>query len=139
VAVMPSKLSKQPDFPMKFKVFLRWVVPGPRLYDERFHIYRKFLYEYHAGMWDLHPGHAKDSGYQSSDQEADTLIARLVKYGLSGSNYDTTLFFETKRQLEQWRNIKRIQQRKNALQSRWLKYYRKKLLRLLKNRRGDIS
>lgn len=144
----PKRASKPPAFPMKFKVYIRWMVPGPRQHSARLHIFRQFLYasfaagEYYQAYQSF-PRAYPLIGYNAeetdatrqrmAESKADDLIARLSRDGVARPE-DGVDFFETMRAIVRWRAKRKIQQRKDARASRTLKNYRKKILWLLLDR-----
>jgi hypothetical protein len=128
-----GKPDKRPiKFPMQFRVFLRLAIGG-RSYGDRLHIFR--LYHNAYLQTGIQPNQGED--YSTHEGRQKTTDARIAFYNLNGvieSAYH--LHFNN---IRSWREFTQRQQRKDALNSRWLKDKRKKILTLLKKRISDIS
>ena len=70
-----------------------------------------------------------------AEKMRDDFIVKLSTEGIS----DQVRCFELIHHLQQWQKSNRIEQRKQANQSRWLKENRKKLLWLLNWRKNALS
>ena len=116
---------KPPDFPMPFKVFLRDAFGG-RLYAERLRMFRKFLRWFYQNFTTAQGRKTA----QAPEILTDSQINGLAANGVSDPHW----YFETVRDIQGWRKENRVQQRHAAINSRWIKYQRKKLLRVLENR-----
>jgi hypothetical protein len=121
---MPSKLDNPPVFPMKFKVFLRWMTPDLRHHAERLRLIRQYLYEALK---------ANPLPSEVAEKSADELISFMSRHGLKNQNNPVD-FFTMMKAVKAWRKSQMIQQRKNARASRTLKNYQKKILQLIQNR-----
>jgi hypothetical protein len=110
-----------PDFPMKFKEFLRRAFGG-RLHSDRLRLFRKFLVNHLF------------ASYVNPEEMAVDHIAGWIK-----NKMQPTAYFHIIQEIKEWRPRNKIQQRRNANESRRLKENRKKILYLLKNRLTDIS
>ena len=104
------KEEKPPNFPMKFKVFLRWAFRG-RSHAERLCLYRKFTHQYFAGE-------------SAAEVKTQAFIAKQSYDGID----DPTWFFPVCQDIAAWRKVNRIKQRKEAANSRWAKEKMKKPL-----------
>lgn len=110
---------KPPKFPMKFREFLRRAFGG-RLHGDRLHMFRKFL----------------KSEYSYGNPDVPTsLISKISEAGIR----DQDTYYGFVGQIKQWRAVNRLQQRKAAGQTRWLKESRKKLLTVLQKRINALS
>ena len=133
---------------MKFKVFLRWMIPDLRHYESRLLIFRRFLYAtFKDRIGYFYPNPHPPTPFtfdsiayasaqerdQAAEKQADDLIARLRRNGLAHTD-DGLHFFELREDVRAWRARRRQQQRKEARSSRTLKNYRKKILELLQKR-----
>jgi maltodextrin utilization protein YvdJ len=119
-------------FPLKFRVFLRLAIGG-RSYGDRLHIFRKYHNAYLQTVIQPNPGEDYSTA-ESREKVTDSRIAFYNQNGLIESAY--RLHFNN---IRSWRGFTNRQQRKNAINSRWLKENRKKILTLLKKRISDIS
>src|ERR1035441_1592102 len=119
-------------FPLKFRVFLRLAIGG-RSYGDRLHIFRKYHNAYLQTVIQPNPGEEYSTA-ESREKVTDSRIAFYNQNGLIESAY--RLHFNN---IRSWRGFTNRQQRKNAINSRWLKENRKKILTLLKKRISDIS
>ena len=104
-----GKAPKPAKFPMKFQEFLRRTFGG-RLHSERLRMFRKYLV----------------SEFFSSLESPDDFAAKLI--GAMGENgvKDQESYFHLVREIKQWKENNRIQQRINAAKSRWSKEKSKK-------------
>lgn len=142
-------MSKPPAFPMKFKVFLRWMVPDLRHYAARLHLFRQFLYAYckahpapppesyfkiNSPLLGYRADETDESWTREAEKTADNWIAKWSRDGIGDPVYSGLDFFEVRRAIKIWRTRRLIQQRRDARASRTLKNYRKKILWLLQTR-----
>jgi hypothetical protein len=104
-----KKPGKIPNFPMKFREFLRRAFGG-RLHSERLRLFRKYLV-------------FSFSNYVDPEDIAAKTIEKFSRMGITNPNY----FFEVVRDISNWRENNRIQQRRNAAKSRWQKHSKKSL------------
>jgi hypothetical protein len=129
------KPQKPPHFPMKFRQFLRRMFGG-RLHSERLHLYRKYLHQSFQVSEFFTGGHVSEaSRLAAAEKKTDEHIAKQSAEGICDPNWYFTLLHDIKR----WRGLNRLDQRKKANKSRWLKETRKKLLTVLQNRIRVIS
>jgi hypothetical protein len=100
---------KPPHFPMKFREFLRRALGG-RLHAERLRFFRKFLVSIFFAPCD--------------DPEAVSMemIGKLSQNGIN----DPDSYFTFMREIKEWRPKNKIQQCRNAANSRWAKEKSKK-------------
>jgi hypothetical protein len=125
---MPKPLK----FPIKFRVFLRLAIGG-RLYAERLRIFRKFWCAMLKQMAE-HEGRAGSGDNDTTDVGRKDMAAKAVdKYGRDG--IDESDFCLFKADIAIWRSLNRIEQRKNAAQSRWKKQKAKKSLGAVKKQK----
>lgn len=105
------KTPKPVKFPMKFKDFLKRAFKG-RLYSERLHLFRKFLISQYC------------NNHVNPEIAASDLIATLVQTGIK----NPMLYYKWILEIAHWRVSNRIQQRRQAAKSRWIKEKSKKSL-----------
>jgi hypothetical protein len=104
------KATKEPRFPMKFREFLRRIFGG-RYHADRLHLYRKFLFE-----------HFEAASSKQAEAQVIEIIKKQGQEGITNPNW----FFEVKHEIPRWRRLNRINQRKEAAKSRWLKEKQRK-------------
>lgn len=131
----PPYKPNPPKFPMKFKVFLRRIFGG-RLHADRLRLFRKFAFEELRSQQlakdrELTP----EAAGAAAEVMRDKLIADLNRDGI----HDLNWLFRTTERIALWRPSNRINQRRDANSSRWLKENRKKILAILHRRISDIS
>ena len=120
---------------MKFRQFLRRMFGG-RLHSERLHLYRKYLYQSFQVSEFFGGGHVSEaSRLATAEKKTDELIAKQSAEGMSNPDW----YFTLQQDIKRWRLLNRLDQRKKANKSRWLKETRKKLLTVLENRIRVIS
>jgi maltodextrin utilization protein YvdJ len=118
-------------FPLKFRVFLRLAIGG-RSYGDRLHIFRKYHNAYLQTVIQPNPGEDYSTA-ESREKVTDSRIAFYNANGVIETAY--RLHFNN---IRSWRAFTQRQQRKDAINTRWLKENRKKILTLLKKRISDI-
>ena len=113
---------KPPRFPMKFRQFLRRMFGG-RLHNERLRLYRKYLYQSLQVSEHFKGGHSSIKARDAAaERERDVIIEKQTKNGIEDLNWYLTLKYD----IERWRSLNRINQRREANKSRWLKEKSKK-------------
>jgi hypothetical protein len=119
--------TKPPNFPMKFKVFIRWMYPGPRQHVKRLYHFRRYLCDHFKAVEEQEraPFISEEMRALSASQRADAFIERLKSDSIR-SPFDPVDFFAMLRTIQDWRKQRLIDQRKEARASRTLKENRKK-------------
>lgn len=129
---------KPPKFPMKFRVFLRRAFGG-RLHCDRLHLYRKYLLQqFEVEVW-FRGGLMRVQNPQhrtlAAEKLRDEFLINISRDGIT----DPERFSAEFQDIQRWRQLNKVQQRKEANKSRWLKENRKKILALLQRRISDMS
>jgi hypothetical protein len=136
--------AKEPKFPMKFKTFIRWIVPKPRQHVLRLEIFKRYIIYEFTSLFRLKqiaertPLAERESPELLAKNECEEMISRLTREGVSGPS-DGVDFFGWKAYIVKWRSARRIEQRKEARAAGVLKEKRRKFLRVLLNRISAIS
>lgn len=132
---------KPPKFPMKFRVFLRRAFGG-RLHCDRLHLYRKYLLQqfevevwFRGGLMRVQNPQQRQQRTLAAEKLRDEFLEKMSRDGVTDPEWFSAVFQE----IQRWRQLNRVQQRKDANQSRRLKENRKKILRLLQNRISELS
>jgi hypothetical protein len=128
---------KMKTFPMKFRVFLRHIFGGTR-HAERLRLYRKYLLHqfeieiYFRGHRDVH---SPESRIAAAEKLRDDFIAKLSREGIKSIEW----YQAVEPEIQRWRNLNRVAQRKAASKSRWDKEKSKKILELPKAEQTGVS
>jgi hypothetical protein len=121
---------------MNLREFLRRAFGG-RYHGDRLHLYRKYLLEQFTGIViveEMYPLIGKPDA-RPPDKRVDDFIAQISLQGFT----DSVRCFEKIHDLQQWQKRNKIDQRRKANASRWLKENRKKLLAVLSHRINALS
>jgi hypothetical protein len=138
------KPMKPPKFPMKFKEFLRRMFGG-RLHSDRLRLYRKYLLDqfevevwFKGSMRELAGRQSldsKESRIAAAEKLRDGFVAKLSNEGVA----DPEWYEAVAPEIQRWRGLNRVAQRKAAIKSRWDKEKSKKILELPKTEESGIS
>jgi hypothetical protein len=129
----PKPIPKpNPKYPMKFKQFLRLAFGG-RLYAERLRLFRKYMLHEIQQAEHLKKLSQKAREIEAIDQR-DKFIVELQRDGV-----DETTGVAHRPRIAAWRAWNRINQRVQAIKSRWDKEKRKKILELPKSEGSGVS
>jgi maltodextrin utilization protein YvdJ len=105
---------------------------GGRSYGDRLHIFRKYHNAYLQTGIQPHP----EEDYSTAESREKVTDSRIAFYNANG--VIETAYRLHFRHIRSWREFTKRQQRQNAINSRWLKEKRRKILLLLKKRISDI-
>jgi hypothetical protein len=127
---------RQPKFPMKFKDILKWWIPGYRQHKRRLEVYLKWQLHNSTAEEYFHSHYSNAERAKAAKDAAELMHLKLEIEGFDNSDRDYNHFEGVRREIAEWRKRRGLEQRRNAIKSRWtkLRANRQSLLNLFLNR-----